>query len=398
MSQSGKLETVAPSLRNAQVSATGPASAASNNALSKDSRGDNSHGANSYSAIHEDLQITSGRAAPIEAPGSIQISMDKTAATGATFFSIQNLLTILPSWTVSIVSHGVVLALLAVIATTPIYDGSALRLDGLMVDATEYAEMEDIESETDVTESDLLKVDVAALNSEASELTSEIVREEGFEVSLLEGMADGIGMEAMANSGLTPIPTADDGGVQGKTEGNTTQFFGTKASGSRFIFIIDGSGSMTQGFRWYQAVRELEKSIGKLNEKQQALVLVYNFHTYPMFDTPPKDLKLLPVTDEFKEALSQWLGRVTPTGGTRPAHALEYSISLEPDAIFLLSDGLIADKSVQMLTRKNKIRDPENGGFRKVPIHAVSLGPDEDGAVEMKKIADGNEGQFNWVR
>lgn len=394
MSQSGKLDTVTPSLRKAAVGSVGVGGSA-NAPLKKTS-------APSLQNINGDeLRITSDRSAPMETPDKIEISLDKTATTSATLWSMQNLLSFLPGWSVSLVGHGVAVALLAVIATTPIHDGSALLLDGLVVPATELAELEDIENETDITESDLLTVDVSALNSEASELTADIVRDDGFEVSLMEGMGEGIGMEAMANTGLTPVPSVDKGGVQGKTETNSTQFFGTKASGSRFIFVIDGSGSMTQGFRWLQAIRELEKSIGKLNENQEALVLVYNFHTYPMFNTPPEELKLLPVTDQFKVALSEWLNRVTPVGGTRPAHALEYSLSLKPDAIFLLSDGLLADNSVQMLARKNKVRDSAKDGSGesgKIPIHAVSLGPDEDGAEVMKIIADNNEGQFNWVR
>lgn len=389
MSLSRKLETITPSLRKASVGVASAAVAPSTLASSQDT---------SAAGLNE-LHITSERSAPIETPGTIEISMDRTASTSVAAFSMQHLMTLLPGWSISLAGHGAALILLAVIATSPIYDAAALRLDGLMVDANELGEVEDIRNEIDIQESDLLTIDVAALNSEASDLTSEIVREEGIEVSLLEGLSDGIGMEAMANTGLTPVPTADDGGIQGKTEGNSTQFFGTEATGTRFVFVIDGSGSMTQGVRWRQAVREVEKSIGKLNENQQAMVLVYNFHTYPMFNTPPKDLKLLPVTDRFKKALSEWLGNVTPIGGTRPAHALEYSLSLKPDAIFFLSDGLLADNSVQVLARKNKARDSaKEGDEGKVPIHAVSLGPDEAGAEIMKLIAENNEGQFNWVR
>jgi len=386
MSQSGKLETISPSLRKDLASA--PVVTTTNVSAGK-----------SLKVGKAELQISSDRSAAIETPGSINISLDRSATGSAAFFSVQNLLSILPGWSVSLVGHGAALVLLAVIATSPLHDGEAVRLDGLMLDATEVADAQDIQNETELTESDLLKIDVAALNSEASEDTAEIVREDGFAVSLMEGMADGIGMDAMANTGLTPIEVSDEGGVQGNTEGKSTQFFGTEATGSRFIFIIDGSGSMTQGFRWHQAVREVEKSIGQLTEKQEALVLVYNFQTFPMFHTPPADLKLLPVTEDFKAALSQWLNGLTPIGGTRPAHALNYSLSLKPDAIFLLSDGLLADNSIHVLARKNKFPDPENDGeVVKIPIHAVSLGPDEDGAELMKLIAENNDGQFNWVR
>ena len=380
MNQQAKLDTISPSLR-------GPIAPAPRNATTA-----------IESTSADEISISTGRSSLASTQQTVEISVDKAAKVSVAFFSAQNLLAILPGWTVSLASHIVLLILLTVIATNPLRDGTTLSLDGLMIDATTEPVMEEMYNAVEQTDVNLLKVDVAALNSEASADTAEIIREDGFDVSLMEGMADGIGLEAMAQSGLTPLPTADEGGIQGETDGSSTEFFGTTAAGSRFIFIIDASDSMNEGFRWHQALNELQKSISKLSEEQKVLVLLYNFQTFPMFDGVPEELKLLPVSDKFKEALTQWLDDQVPIGGTRPAHALSYSLSLKPDAIFLLSDGMLADNSIQVLARENAARDPRNGDFSKIPVHTVSLGPNEDGAELMKFIADNNDGEFNWVQ
>ncbi len=385
MSQPGKLETVAPSLRRAAVVA--PPRAPANHAGFDDAP---------TSGLVQP-QIASDRAAPIAATEAIRIDVKKTSATGVGFFTIQNLMGLLPGWSFSLASHAILLVVLTVIVTSPLNDKSALQLDGLLVDATEFADEAEYEREF-VEESELLNVDVAALNSEASKETAEIVREEGFQVSLLEGLGEGIGMEAMANSGLTPVETADEGGVEGDEEGNSTQFFGTEARGSRFVFIIDASGSMSEGFLWHRAIRELMESIGKLNKKQKAMVLLYNSHTFPMFNTPPEQLKMLPVTNEFKIALARWIRNQIPNGRTMPAHAPSYGLSFEPDAIFLLSDGKLNDNSLQVLAAQNPAKDPDNGDFSKTPVHTISLGPNELGIQLMKIIAENNDGEFRWVK
>ena len=379
MNQEGKLQTITPSLRDS-APVIAPVSPAGVTAISADS-----------------ISISTGRS-PLESPQQVKISVEKASTASVAFFSLQNLVAMLPGWSVSLISHAVLLVILTVIATSPLRNASALKLDGQIVDASRIALDEEILTESEKEEVNLLKVDVAALNSEASEDTAEIIRDDGFDVSLLEGMSDGIGLEALAQSGLTPIANADKGGVQGKTEGTSTKFFGTEATGSRFVFIIDASGSMYEDNRWQHALRELSESINQLSEKQRVMVLLYNSHTIPMLNLPPKDLELLPASSEFKTALKEWLTLQIPVGRTRPAHALSFSLTMKPDAIFMLSDGLLADNSIEILARDNPASDPDDNGFKQIPIHTVSLGPMAEGAELMKLIADNNDGEFTWVK
>ncbi len=85
------------------------------------------------------------------------------------------------------------------------------------------------------------------------------------------------------------------------------EFFGTKAYGSKFVFVIDGSSSMIQS-RWPRAKRELISTIKELDQDQDFLVLLYNTTTTVMFDLNEDRADLIPATDEKKQRIEGWLG------------------------------------------------------------------------------------------
>lgn len=333
----------------------------------------------------------------LSAPSPVKID---TKRTSVGLFSLSYLLSWLPGWAASFVGHLLMIALLAVVLTSTQDKEAALEIDAVILEASEVDEEEiRIQRPDSEAETELLNFDVAALSSEASEESIEPIHDDGMSVSLLDGLGDGIGMEAMAASGLTPIDSNARGGLQSEASGSTTEFFGTEASGDRFVFVIDCSGSMSELFLWERAVTELGKSLEKLSEEHHVMVLLYNSQTIPMFNGDPEKLEMLPVTFKFRKALGEWLGQQKPFGKTKPAHALSYSLTLNPDAIFLLSDGQIADNSLQVLAALNLPRQSEEGGTEgKVPVHTISLGPNELGVVVMQMIAADNEGEFTRVR
>ena len=59
---------------------------------------------------------------------------------------------------------------------------------------------------------------------------------------------------------------------------------------------------------------------------------------------------------------------------------------------------MLADNSIQVLAKHNRIRGEKNRKVVKVPIHTVSLGPNALGAEVMKIIADNNDGEFTWEK
>ena len=77
---------------------------------------------------------------------------------------------------------------------------------------------------------------------------------------------------------------------------------------------------------------------------------------------------------------------------TLPATSMRLALKLYPDAVFLLSDGEIHDKTVPWLR-------VWNGGEEvgKVPVNTVFLGTGP-GRLTMMAIANQNDGKFKWVK
>ena len=73
----------------------------------------------------------------------------------------------------------------------------------------------------------------------------------------------------MANVGI------DTGGAE---------FFGVKSTGSRFVFVVDGSNSMGRGTKWDDCKREMMASVNKLSPKQFFYVYLFARNSYRMFD------------------------------------------------------------------------------------------------------------------
>jgi len=175
-----------------------------------------------------------------------------------------------------------------------------------------------------------------------------------------------------------------------------TEFFGTKAYGSRFVFVIDGSSSMMNS-RWLRATRELLSTLNELDEDQEFLVLVYNTSTMVMFNLPTDQADLIPATDENTFRTKVWLGNQRPRGGTLPARTMQLALRMKPDAIYFLSDGELADDTMFRLKTWNSPKKDAKGVLRKIPIHTVLLGS-RFGLLTMKTIADQNNGIFTSVR
>ncbi len=126
-----------------------------------------------------------------------------------------------------------------------------------------------------------------------------------------------------------------------KGEKDKAMFFGTSASGRTFIFILDCSGSMQArgGERFERARDELVNSISRLSSDQEFYVFLFNWSTMPMFGTILDPGRPIPATSENVSKLQAWLYNIVPESGTDPRRALIGSYAMNPDAIFLLSDG-----------------------------------------------------------
>jgi len=158
-----------------------------------------------------------------------------------------------------------------------------------------------------------------------------------------------------------------------------TSFFGIRAEGQLFIYVVDCSGSMLDDDRLVRAKRELRRSVTNLQLPQRFQIIFYNDRPVPIMGELPRSADLT-----AKTQMNQWLRLIEPDGGTDPRGALGMALAVRPDAIFLLSDGEFPDGTVEAIAKKNP---------RKVPIHCVDLSGGEAGD-QLQRIARESGGQY----
>ena len=159
-----------------------------------------------------------------------------------------------------------------------------------------------------------------------------------------------------------------------------TSFFGLCARGQFFVFVVDQSGSMIDDDRLIRAKIELLRSVFALQPPQRFEVIFYNEEATPMPGGPqprPADLKT-------KNQLTSWLHLIGPDGGTDPRLAIAQAIALQPDAVFLLSDGEFPEGTVERVAKLNP---------RKLPIHCVDMTGGQAGN-HLLRIARDSGGQY----
>lgn len=226
------------------------------------------------------------------------------------------------------------------------------------------------------------------------------------EVSDQVNIEIGTGPDQLASSvNLSTIAAITGGGIISDAESSDTSsgsgkrsgasFFGAEAHGDRFVFVIDSSGSM-RGPRWIALCNELMRSLRTLSPEQEFYVISFDALAHPMFGTLPPKGKFLKASTENVKKLGRWLNSVQLGSNTFPATAMGIAMKLEPDAIFLLSDGEIRDSTLTDLRIWNRIQGDDGIEMVKVPIHTVLLHSSE-GYATLDAIASENEGSFTPV-
>jgi hypothetical protein len=157
-------------------------------------------------------------------------------------------------------------------------------------------------------------------------------------------------------------------------------FFGIRARGRFFVYVLDQSGSMIDDDRLARATIELRRSVYALQSPQQFEVVFYNDETTTMPGGP------IPRTADQrnKELLASWLQLIDPDGETDPRRAIKQALALRPDAVFLLSDGEFPDGTVEAVAAANA---------RKIPIHCIDLAGGLAGD-HLERIARDSGGRY----
>lgn len=159
----------------------------------------------------------------------------------------------------------------------------------------------------------------------------------------------------------------------------SAEFFGIRAEGRLFAFVIDRSGSMESGGRLSRAKSELRRTIDGMGFAQSFLVIAFNDEAFAM-----RGGRTTTADAEGRRALRSWLNLVTADGRTDPRAAMSQALGTRPDAVFLLTDGEFPRGIVEELIRMN-------GG--RTPIHCVDL---SGGAARagLSRIAESSGGKY----
>ena len=239
--------------------------------------------------------------------------------------------------------------------------------------AQDLENMEDLSPSLDapsISEAEMSELTLATNVAEVSDIGPEAFEQDS--VSQINAIfsEDGSAMESLSD----------------KVGKMTASFFGSKAKGRRFVFVVDNSNSMQRG-RFHTAVNELVKTVEQMEADQYFYVIFFSDTAYPLFWPSPVS-QLVPATRKNKERLQQWLYTVELCLQTRGSEAMQLALSLRPDAIYVLGDGAFTDKTAQQLTV------PHN---RRTPIFTLGMQVSDKGKTQLTQIAKANHGTYRLV-
>jgi hypothetical protein len=172
------------------------------------------------------------------------------------------------------------------------------------------------------------------------------------------------------------------------------QFFGAQVWGSKFVYVIDQSGSMAQRDRLGAAKRELLASLAKLPPDAQFQIVFYNLQATPVIpgtELKQVSAKLHYATDQNKLIAARELDKIIAEKGTAHLPALTLALSLKPDVIFLLTD---ADDM-----RANDVSTVTDLNKHQVKIHAIEfgVGAEVDRLNQLRELARVNGGTYRYI-
>ncbi len=208
--------------------------------------------------------------------------------------------------------------------------------------------------------------------------------------------ADGLEKVELTDAWRLSADLLGQGVRDGKGEragtGEGAEFFGSRAQGKRFVFVLDCSSSM-RGYRWREATAELNRCLEGLTESQQFLVV--GFSHVPMPLPEPRGVRssrprLRSATPEAVKHVRHWLRSLEFGYETWPRSSMQIALSLEPDAVFLLSDGELHDDTQAYL------KTAQAASPRTIPIHTIGLHSPAAKTV-LRLIAEQSGGEFRFI-
>lgn len=174
------------------------------------------------------------------------------------------------------------------------------------------------------------------------------------------------------------------------------QFCGVEGGGNHFVYLVDSSKSMDEGFQ--SARDELLHSIDFLKPDQRFYVVFFDADSSYMRLTNANqdEPRSMYATPQNKAALKRWAMRIAMDRGKAPYDALRFALKLRPDAIFLLSDGQFPQGIEDLLKEENKVENLFGDSGPISIVHTISY-HSKEGESRMRRIAEQNKGKYRHV-
>ncbi len=307
---------------------------------------------------------------------------------------------ILPSWIVSLAMHGTLLLFVATTLKTCSSSGAASTGEGEFREVGLYLKQSKhvIEPQEFLVQEPMNESLFGNVSENSQQLkVDDAVLDDLLEVPAIENrplLGAGPAPSSIAphnvddvlKSGGTAHPVAALAAGLGETS-----FFDIKAKGTRFVYVVDRSGSMSN----YGAIRvakaELMGSLESLDGTQQFQIMFYN--TIALIMEQRKDKPQLYWASDINRTLARrFIGSVLVDGGTDHMPALRKALRFGPEHIFLLTDADEPQLSAADLDEVKRI----NGGRSK--IHCIEFGKGSEIGVEnfLKKLARQSGGKYRY--
>ncbi|MBT4013003.1 MAG: VWA domain-containing protein [Planctomycetaceae bacterium] len=305
----------------------------------------------------------------------------------------------------SLVLHAVLIVCALLIFTSSTFHGAAqeeVRSGGIVLveqigDKPEYFQEAPANNQKTETQQPTTAAQPLLKNSTAKSRDSQ-----GADVDLLGGLPN-VQLSGLAGSGdgEVELPSLDDlTGSRTQKDGEfgavQTGVFGTKGTGSRFIYVFDRSGSMSgYGGRPMEAAKQqLLLSVQDLQENHQFQVIFYNEQPVALNPLSPASPKLLYGTLENREYAMHFVQQIQPDGRTNHIAALDLALNMNPDVIFFLTD---ADEPQLTTSELNRI-SRKNTSVR-ASINTIQFGVGRRTGQQnfLRQLARENGGQYAYV-
>lgn len=173
---------------------------------------------------------------------------------------------------------------------------------------------------------------------------------------------------------------------EGGSGSGSASFFGVEATGSRFVYIVDTSGSMAVGGKLEALQRELVKSIEGLLEAADFLVITYSDSALPLDGKS----SWVNADDRGKRFARRAVANLRSGGGTQPSPAfgLAFAMRPPPEAIYFMTDGEFPDEVANDIAALN--------AEYKVPVHCIAF-VSRNSEDLMRRIAKQSGGTYTFV-